>query len=116
MTRNSLAINWDWPRLVCVLRLQMCVLIQDVHSGGVAAKDGRLQAGDQLLEVNGFDLTNATHLETRDALMQPYPVYRISLYRERADNQSFQEKEGFSTIHSNDILCACNSVLISFMT
>ena len=73
----------------------MCVLIQDVHSGGVAAKDGRLQAGDQLLEVNGFDLTNATHLETRDALMQPYPVYRISLYRERADNQSFQEKEGF---------------------
>ena len=77
----------------------MCVLVQDVHSGGVAAKDGRLQAGDQLLEVNSFDLTNATHLETRDSLMQPFPVYRISLYRERADNQSFQEKEGLKKLN-----------------
>ena len=72
----------------------MCVLIQEIHAGSVAAKDGRLQAGDQLLEVNGLDLTNATHLEARDALMQPYPVYRVALYRERAETQCYQEKEG----------------------
>ena len=30
---------------------QVCVVIQEVFPDGVVAKDGRLQPGDQLLEV-----------------------------------------------------------------
>lgn len=72
---------------------QMCIVIQEVEVDGVANKDGRLQSGDQLLEVNGIDLTNAVHSEAREALQQPYPVCRLTVYREKAEsNQS--EKEG----------------------
>uniref|UniRef100_A0A673AHJ8 PDZ domain-containing protein n=1 Tax=Sphaeramia orbicularis TaxID=375764 RepID=A0A673AHJ8_9TELE len=39
------------------------VIIHEVNDGGAAQRDGRLQAGDQILEVNGIDLRQATHDE-----------------------------------------------------
>lgn len=36
------------------------VFVSDVVNGGVAQADGRLQPGDQILSVNGEDLSNAT--------------------------------------------------------
>lgn len=36
------------------------VFVSDVVKGGIAEADGRLQAGDQILSVNGEDLKNAT--------------------------------------------------------
>ncbi|XP_069386092.1 multiple PDZ domain protein isoform X5 [Paralichthys olivaceus] len=39
------------------------VVIHEVNDGGAAQRDGRLQAGDQILEVNGIDLRQATHDE-----------------------------------------------------
>ncbi|XP_041641247.1 multiple PDZ domain protein [Cheilinus undulatus] len=39
------------------------VIVHEVNDGGAAQRDGRLQAGDQILEVNGIDLRQATHDE-----------------------------------------------------
>ncbi|KAK1886586.1 Multiple PDZ domain protein [Dissostichus eleginoides] len=39
------------------------VIIHEVNYGGAAQRDGRLRAGDQILEVNGIDLRQATHDE-----------------------------------------------------
>lgn len=40
--------------------LKSNILVHEVHSGGAAARDGRLQVGDRLLAVNGIDLREAT--------------------------------------------------------
>lgn len=74
----------------------MCIVIQEVNSEGIASKDGRLQAGDQLLEVNGIDLTNATHSEAREAIKQPYPICHLTVYREKAETNCSLEKQGNS--------------------
>ncbi|XP_061766028.1 multiple PDZ domain protein [Nerophis ophidion] len=39
------------------------VIVHEVNDGGAAQRDGRLQAGDHILEVNGIDLRQATHDE-----------------------------------------------------
>lgn len=42
---------------------QGAIIIHEVYAEGAAARDGRLLAGDQILEVSGNDLRNATHDE-----------------------------------------------------
>ena len=37
--------------------------IQEVFPDGLVAGDGRLQPGDQLIEINGVDMTCATHAQ-----------------------------------------------------
>ncbi|CAJ1052199.1 multiple PDZ domain protein [Xyrichtys novacula] len=44
------------------------VIVHEVNDGGAAQRDGRLQAGDQILEVNGIDLRQATHDEAISVL------------------------------------------------
>ncbi|XP_074659859.1 ligand of Numb protein X 2-like isoform X1 [Tubulanus polymorphus] len=71
----------------------MCVLIQEIFPEGVAAKDGRLRPGDQLLEVNGVDLTQASHEDAKRSLSQMYPICRLTVYREKAEENHPIEKE-----------------------
>ncbi|CAB0005544.1 unnamed protein product, partial [Nesidiocoris tenuis] len=51
------------------------VIVQEVFPGGSAAKDGRLRAGDIILEMNGEDLRNALHSKAHAALHQTVPKY-----------------------------------------
>lgn len=45
--------------------------------------------------MNGVDLTQASHLEARQALRQPYPICRLTVYREKAEETTTPiEKEG----------------------
>ncbi|XP_071120941.1 ligand of Numb protein X 2-like isoform X2 [Mytilus edulis] len=71
----------------------VCIVIQEVFPEGVVAKDGRLKPGDQILEVNGEDLTQATHYHAQQALSQYYPVCRVTVYREKAEENRPIEKE-----------------------
>lgn len=41
--------------------LQRCVVVQEVFAEGLVAQDGRLRPGDQIIEINGTDTTNASH-------------------------------------------------------
>lgn len=70
-----------------------CVIIQEIHPGGIIAMDGRLQAGDQLIEVNGKDLTHCPHNYIVNILKTHTPALQLSVYREHVD-QSFGENRG----------------------
>ncbi|CAL1533723.1 unnamed protein product [Lymnaea stagnalis] len=72
----------------------VCTVIQEVFADGAVSHDGRLMAGDQILEVNGDDLTQATHHQAVAILAQFFPVCRLTVYRERAEESRPIEKEG----------------------
>jgi C-terminal processing protease CtpA/Prc len=40
---------------------QRCVVVQEVFPEGLVSQDGRLKPGDQLIEINGIDMTTASH-------------------------------------------------------
>ena len=42
-----------------------CVVVQEVFPDGLVAGDGRLQPGDQIIEINGCDMTCATHAQVK---------------------------------------------------
>ncbi|KAM9503499.1 LOW QUALITY PROTEIN: inaD-like protein [Salvelinus alpinus] len=50
------------------------IVIHEVYEEGAAARDGRLWAGDQILEVNGVDLRSAAHEDAITALRHPAKV------------------------------------------
>ncbi|OPJ67215.1 multiple PDZ domain protein isoform D [Patagioenas fasciata monilis] len=60
------------------------IIIHEVYEEGAAFKDGRLWAGDQILEVNGIDLRNATHDEAINVLRQTPQKVRLTVYRDEA--------------------------------
>lgn len=61
------------------------VFVSDVVNGGVAEADGRLQPGDQILSVNGEDLSNATQEIAAGVLKVSYYDWNL-LLRFRARN------------------------------
>lgn len=48
-----------------------------MYPDGAAAKDGRLRPGDQLVEVNGEDFRNITHIKALGVLRQTPAKVRI---------------------------------------
>ncbi|KAJ8247757.1 hypothetical protein GJAV_G00249950 [Gymnothorax javanicus] len=64
-------------------------IIHEIYEGGAAAQDGRLWAGDQILEVNGIDLRMASHDEAMNALRQTPQRVRLTVWRE--ENQYREE-------------------------
>ncbi|CAM9792992.1 unnamed protein product, partial [Lampetra fluviatilis] len=62
------------------------IIIHEVYESGAAAKDGRLWAGDQILEVNGIDLRCATHEEAIAALRRTPATVRLIVFRDEAQD------------------------------
>ncbi|KAH9499828.1 hypothetical protein Btru_076724 [Bulinus truncatus] len=60
------------------------IIIHEVYEDGAAARDGRLWAGDQILEVNSEDLTDATHNRALQVLRQTPPVVKMTVYRDES--------------------------------
>ncbi|XP_065806535.1 multiple PDZ domain protein isoform X3 [Labrus bergylta] len=60
------------------------IIIHEVYEEGAASKDGRLWAGDQILEVNGIDLRAASHDEAINVLRQTPQRVRLTVYRDEA--------------------------------
>uniref|UniRef100_A0A7N6AGE2 PDZ domain-containing protein n=1 Tax=Anabas testudineus TaxID=64144 RepID=A0A7N6AGE2_ANATE len=57
------------------------VIIHEVNDGGAAQRDGRLQAGDQILEVNGISLRQATHDEAIGVLRLTTQRVHLCVFR-----------------------------------
>ncbi|PAV77592.1 hypothetical protein WR25_14179 [Diploscapter pachys] len=58
------------------------VVIHEIYPDGAAAKDGRLQPGDQVLEVNGTSLRGVPHDTAIAALRRTPPKVRLLIYRD----------------------------------
>uniref|UniRef100_A0A8C3YVG6 Multiple PDZ domain protein n=1 Tax=Catagonus wagneri TaxID=51154 RepID=A0A8C3YVG6_9CETA len=71
------------------------IIIHEVYEEGAACKDGRLWAGDQILEVNGIDLRKATHDEAINVLRQTPQRVRLTLYR---DETPYREEDVYDTL------------------
>ncbi|KAG1952473.1 multiple PDZ domain protein [Pimephales promelas] len=71
------------------------IIIHEVYEEGAASKDGRLWAGDQILEVNGIDLRVATHDEAINVLRQTPQHVRLSVFR---DEGQYKEEELWDTL------------------
>ncbi|XP_058157852.1 multiple PDZ domain protein isoform X13 [Dasypus novemcinctus] len=71
------------------------IIIHEVYEEGAACIDGRLWAGDQILEVNGIDLRKATHDEAINVLRQTPQRVRLTLYRDEAP---YKEEDVYDTL------------------
>ncbi|KFQ58866.1 ligand of Numb protein X 2 [Pelecanus crispus] len=88
------------------------IVIQEVYRDGIIARDGRLLAGDQILQVNNFDISNVSHNHARAVLSQPCSVLHLTVLRERrfgsrthnhADTTSSLREDSFQvTLHKRD--------------
>uniref|UniRef100_A0A8C2G4F9 PDZ domain-containing protein n=1 Tax=Cyprinus carpio TaxID=7962 RepID=A0A8C2G4F9_CYPCA len=58
------------------------IVIHEVNKDGAAHRDGRLCAGDHILEVNGIDLRMATHEEALSVLRLSPQRVRLCIYRD----------------------------------
>ncbi|XP_063284134.1 inaD-like protein [Pelobates fuscus] len=72
------------------------IVIHEVYEEGAAARDGRLWAGDQILEVNGVDLRNASHEEAITALRQTPQKVQLVVYRDEAQ---YKDEENLEIIY-----------------
>nr|XP_040145117.1 inaD-like protein [Ictidomys tridecemlineatus] len=71
------------------------IVIHEVYEEGAAARDGRLWAGDQILEVNGVDLRTSSHEEAITALRQTPQKVRLVVYRDEAHYKDEENLEIF---------------------
>ncbi|NXC67845.1 INADL protein, partial [Anhinga anhinga] len=71
------------------------IVIHEVYEEGAAARDGRLWAGDQILEVNGIDLRTASHEEAITALRQTPQKVQLVVYRDEAHYKDEENLEIF---------------------
>ncbi|KAJ0032871.1 hypothetical protein NQD34_002952 [Periophthalmus magnuspinnatus] len=66
------------------------IVIHEVYQEGAAARDGRLWAGDQILEVNGVSLRGASHEEAICLLRQTPSRVRLRVLRDELSEQTLQ--------------------------
>ena len=60
---------------------QRCVVVQEVYPDGLIAQDGRLQPGDQIIEINGINTKNMTHGEAIDLIKSGQGMVRLLVRR-----------------------------------
>ncbi|NXF87561.1 LNX2 protein, partial [Eubucco bourcierii] len=88
------------------------IVIQEVYRDGIIARDGRLLAGDQILQVNSVDISNVSHNHARAVLSQPCSVLHLTVLRERrfgsrthghGDTTGSSREDSFQvTLHKRD--------------
>ncbi|KAF4071566.1 hypothetical protein AMELA_G00274910 [Ameiurus melas] len=83
------------------------ILIHEVNEGGAAHRDGRLMAGDHILEVNGIDLRMASHEEALSVLRLSPQHVRLCVYRHTSthtfDNQATHTHEDMWDLFTVDL-------------
>ncbi|XP_026054157.1 inaD-like protein isoform X2 [Carassius auratus] len=71
------------------------IVIHEVYEEGAAARDGRLWAGDQILEVNGVDLRSVDHEDAIAALRQTPAKVRLTVLRDEAQYRDEENLDMF---------------------
>ncbi|XP_016137767.1 inaD-like protein [Sinocyclocheilus grahami] len=71
------------------------IVIHEVYEEGAAARDGRVWAGDQILEVNGVDLRSVAHEDAIAALRQTPAKVRLTVLRDEAQYRDEENLDMF---------------------
>ncbi|XP_034036398.1 E3 ubiquitin-protein ligase LNX isoform X2 [Thalassophryne amazonica] len=77
------------------------ILIQDIYTEGIIARDGRLLPGDMILKVNGIDISNVPHCYATAVLKQPCQLLRLTVLREQHHRYRSHGSYGYG--HGYDI-------------
>ncbi|XP_072517234.1 inaD-like protein isoform X2 [Salminus brasiliensis] len=72
------------------------IVIHEVYEEGAAARDGRLWAGDQILEVNSVDLRSVAHEDAITALRQTPAKVRLTVLRDEAQYRDEENLDVFT--------------------
>uniref|UniRef100_A0A3Q4MSX9 Partitioning defective 3 homolog B-like n=1 Tax=Neolamprologus brichardi TaxID=32507 RepID=A0A3Q4MSX9_NEOBR len=83
------------------------ILVKNILPRGAAVKDGRLQSGDRILEVNGVDITGVGQEELVCMLRSTRQGESVSLVVLRQEDM-FLPREMDGRLHVNDQLVAVN--------
>ncbi|XP_046521123.1 ligand of Numb protein X 2 isoform X3 [Equus quagga] len=76
------------------------IVIQEVYRDGIIARDGRLLAGDQILQVNNYDISNVSHNYARAVLSQPCSTLHLTVLRERRfGNRAYSHSDREEVFH-----------------
>lgn len=59
-----------------------------MYPGSAAHTDGRLQAGDRILAVNGVDISGFTHNQASDVLRKAGGVVKLRIIRDESSSLS----------------------------
>jgi len=59
----------------------MALFVLQIADNGPAALDGRLQIGDQIIEINGINTKNMTHAEAIEIIRNGGPIVRLLVQR-----------------------------------
>uniref|UniRef100_A0A3B5QCP7 Ligand of numb-protein X 2a n=1 Tax=Xiphophorus maculatus TaxID=8083 RepID=A0A3B5QCP7_XIPMA len=79
------------------------IVIQEVYRDGVIARDGRLLAGDQILQVNNVDISNVPHSFARTTLARPCTTLQLTVLRERrCASRAPPSSSSSITLHKRD--------------
>ncbi|XP_072832147.1 ligand of Numb protein X 2 isoform X2 [Vicugna pacos] len=70
------------------------IVIQEVYRDGVIARDGRLLAGDQILQVNSYNISSVSHNYARAVLSQPCSTLQLTVLRERRFGRAHGHPDG----------------------
>jgi len=62
-----------------------CVVVHEVYAGSAAAADGRIQAGDRIIAVNGTDISGFSHNQASEVLRKAGGVVRLRVIRDDTD-------------------------------
>ena len=75
--------------------LLKAVYIKKVVPESMAAKDGRLQPGDQVLKINNSPMEGATHNDALHALQHASSYIHLTVYRDPARKTRLMEEGEF---------------------
>ena len=62
------------------------ILIDEIFSDGNAYRDGRLSAGDRIIEVDGQDFSQKTLAQATLALSSAQPLLKLTVLRESIED------------------------------
>jgi ligand of Numb protein X 1/2 len=75
----------------------IAIVIQEVYQEGIIARDGLLLAGDQILQVNNYDISKVSHNYARAVLSQLCTTLHLTVLRESCfGNQAYNHSDGNS--------------------
>ncbi|KAK0044239.1 tyrosine-protein phosphatase non-receptor type 13 [Biomphalaria pfeifferi] len=81
---------------------QCGIFVKSVKDAGTAARDGRLKAGDQILEVNGISFHESSQKQALSVLREAKDKVVLSVLRRESDLHEFELSDEEATVNKEE--------------